>query len=173
MKVTAVLVLVLGFAAACASVPAGPTAVATLEPRSGSNVNGTVRFSEGADGAVTVAVDLTGATPGVHGFHVHEKGDCSAPDATSAGAHFDVGGHPHGAPDAASRHNGDFGNVTADANGVIRTTFITRGITVSPGETSVVGKAVLLHASPDDLTSQPAGNAGARIACGVANLQGM
>lgn len=149
----------------------GPTALATLEGRSGSTATGSVSFREASDGSVTVTIDISGVAPGTHGFHVHSTGDCSAADATSAGPHFDVGGNPHGAPGTAPHHTGDFGNLTADANGRIQTQFTTRSVTVAPGANSVVGKAVILHANADDLTSQPAGNAGARIACGVANLQ--
>jgi superoxide dismutase, Cu-Zn family len=172
MKYAIPALLVLSvLAAACATTSATqPAAVAALEPRSGSQASGTVRFVEGSDG-VTVIVDITGTTPGEHGFHVHDKGDCSAADATSAGPHYDVGGNPHGGPATPAHHTGDFGNLTADSSGAIRTQFTTRTITVGPGANSVVGKAVILHASADDLTSQPAGNSGARIACGVANLQ--
>jgi Cu-Zn family superoxide dismutase len=119
---------------------------------------------------VRVEVDLNGATTGIHGFHIHETGDCSAPDATSAGAHFNPSGAPHGSMSTAT-HAGDFGNLTADSSGRINTEFSTRSITVAPGDRSVLGKAVLLHASPDDLTSQPSGNSGARVACGVAVAQ--
>jgi superoxide dismutase, Cu-Zn family len=168
------LAMILSLAlAGCATQPTPvATAVANLEPRSGSNARGTVTFTENSDGTVNVAVSVSGVTPpGVHGFHVHETGDCSAADATSAGGHFDVGGNPHGGPNRPPHHTGDFGNLTADANGVISTRFTSRTIRVSPGPNSVVGKAVILHASRDDLTSQPAGDSGARIACGVANLQ--
>ena len=166
------LLVLIGFsvlAFGCRSMQ-GPTATASLEPRSGSNVSGTVVFTELADGSVRVNVNLTGATPGIHGFHVHENGDCSAPDATSAGAHFNPTGAPHGSMSTGT-HAGDFGNLTADSSGRIDTEFTTRSITVAPGERSVAGKAVLLHASPDDLTSQPSGNSGARVACGVAVAQ--
>jgi Cu-Zn family superoxide dismutase len=163
----------LGFlAAGCATQtsPMETSAIAILEPRSDSSASGTVRFVESPAG-VTVIVNISGTTPGPHGFHVHEKGDCSAPDATTAGPHFDVGGHPHGSPSAPAQHSGDFGNLTADASGQIRTQFVTRQVTVSPSPNSVVGRAVILHASADDLTSQPAGNSGARIACGLANIE--
>ncbi|HVT45997.1 MAG TPA: superoxide dismutase family protein [Thermoanaerobaculia bacterium] len=148
----------------------GLTATAVIEPRSGSNVSGTVSFVERADGSVTATVLLEGLTPGAHGFHVHEKGDCTAPDASSAGPHFSSGDHPHGPPGVTS-HAGDLGNVTADANGKVSTTIITESLTVSPGSRSVVGRAVVIHADPDDLKSQPAGNAGARIGCGIASLK--
>src|SRR5262245_41834291 len=115
-------------AAAPAAAPAAPAAhaapaaaaaqgaVATLEPTQGSQVRGTVSFSP-AQGGVRVVADITGLTPGEHGFHVHDKGDCSAPDATSAGGHFNPAGTPHGAPDAEKHHAGDLGNITAGSDG--------------------------------------------------------
>lgn len=147
-----------------------PTATAALEPRSGSNAAGTIAFFNQDDGSVRVKIDVTGVAPGVHGFHIHEKGDCSAADAMSAGAHFNPTSASHGGPDAASRHAGDFGNVTANAGGEIHTEIVTRSVTLDAGPSSAVGRAVVLHADPDDLVSQPAGNAGKRIACGVVRM---
>ena len=144
----------------------GPSAGATLAPISGSNATGTVTFTELGDGSVEVRADLRGVPPGVHGFHVHDKGDCGD-NGNAAGGHFNPTAAPHGAPDATSHHAGDFGNVTADANGIVSIRFTTRSITVEAGPNSVVGHAVILHANPDDLTTQPTGNAGGRIACGV------
>ena len=168
----AVAILVSGCATS-KSTTTGPMAVASLEARSGSTATGTVRFAEAADGQVTVSLDLMNVPAGTHGFHVHEKGDCSAPDASSAGGHFAPMGNPHGAPTAAQHHAGDFGNVTAGADGRVTTSFVTRSVTVSPGPTSIIGKSVILHEKADDLVTQPSGNAGARLACGVINLQGM
>jgi Cu-Zn family superoxide dismutase len=165
-KLTLISILVIA-AVGCASSRKGPMAMATLEPTTGSNARGTIHFQELADGSVDVQVDLTGVPPGVHGFHVHDKGDCGD-NGNAAGGHFNPMNMPHAAPDAASRHAGDFGNVTAGPNGEVHTTFNTRSITVREGTTSVSGHAVILHANPDDLTTQPTGNAGARIACGVA-----
>ncbi|MEO8218676.1 MAG: superoxide dismutase family protein [Acidobacteriota bacterium] len=166
-------VLISGCASKMSSSAAGPVAVATLEAKSGSTAHGTVRFAEAADGQVTVSLDLTNVPAGSHGFHVHEKGDCSSADASSAGGHFAPMGNQHGAPTAAQHHAGDFGNITVAADGNVKTSFVTRSVTVSPGPTSVVGKAVILHEKADDLVSQPSGNAGARISCGVINLLGM
>jgi superoxide dismutase, Cu-Zn family len=161
-----VTVLLLG---ACASAK-GPMAMATLSPTtSGSTAQGTVHFQELADGAVEVQVDLTGVPAGTHGFHVHEFGSC-ANNGEAAGGHFNPTNQPHASPEAVSHHAGDFGNVTADANGEVHTRFTTRSIMVSTDIRSVVGKAVILHANRDDLTTQPTGNAGGRIACGVAQL---
>lgn len=162
-----ILVLIAG----CAS-SNRPMASAMLTPISGSTATGTVHFQELSDGSVDVTADLTRVPAGVHGFHVHDKGDCSD-NGNAAGGHFNPMNMPHAAPDAQSHHAGDFGNVTADANGEIHTKFNTRSITVHSGMTSVVGHAVILHANPDDLTTQPSGNAGPRIACGVAALHDM
>ena len=168
MKKFAVLAVSILMLTACASTMR-PTASATLMPTSGSTAQGTVRFVQLADGAVQVNVDLTGVPPGVHGFHVHDKGDCGD-NGNAAGGHFNPTATAHGAPSDDPHHAGDFGNVTADANGVVRTSFTTRSVTVEAGANSAVGHAVILHANPDDLKTQPTGNAGGRIACGVVGM---
>jgi Cu-Zn family superoxide dismutase len=144
----------------------GAMAMASLNPSEGNAAKGMVHFQDQGDGSVEVVVDLTGVPPGVHGFHVHDKGDCGN-NGQNAGAHFNPMNLAHGAPDAQSHHAGDFGNVTADANGEIHTRFMTHSITVKDGASSVVGRSVVLHGNPDDLVSQPAGNAGPRIGCGI------
>lgn len=153
------------------------TATAKLESRSDSKVTGTVTFSEremshGDETMIVVDVryDITGITPGeTRGFHVHEVGDCSAPDAASAGPHFNPGSHEHGPMEHPMSHAGDLGNVTANpagrAEGLI--TGLTKLSLTSGAAGNIVGRAVVVHAQADDLTSQPAGNAGARVACGV------
>ena len=146
-----------------------PAAMVNLSPTANQTAKGTVHFTEMADGEVEVSVDLTGVAAGQHGFHVHDKGDCGD-NGNASGGHFNPTSTPHGAPTAAQHHAGDFGNVNADANGVVKTTFRTRAITVSPGPTSVVGHAIILHGGVDDLTTQPSGNAGPRIACGVVEV---
>ncbi len=171
MKKLALLSMVI-LVAGCASSKKGPMASAVLTPISGSSATGTVHFQELNDGSVDVTADLTNVPAGVHGFHVHEKGDCSN-NGMAAGGHFNPMNMPHAAPDAQSHHAGDFGNVTADAGGQVHAKFNTRAITVHDGVTSVVGHAVVLHGNADDLTSQPAGNAGPRIACGVVTLHDM
>lgn len=155
--------------AACATTM-GPTATATLASTSGSTAQGTVHFVQRADGSVEVTADLTGVPPGVHGFHVHEKGDCGD-NGMAAGGHFNPMAVAHGAPNEDPHHAGDFGNVTADANGAVHVKFTTRSVTVEAGANSAIGHAVILHANPDDLTTQPTGNAGGRIACGVVQAQ--
>jgi Cu-Zn family superoxide dismutase len=159
--------------AAPAPPPPAPekTAVATLESRSGSTVTGTVTFTERADD-VSVVIDLKGATPGEHAVHVHEKGDCSAPDAASAGGHFNPGGHAHGAPDSAvaEHHPGDFGNVVVGPDGTGKKELTTKSFRLTGEGVVVNGLAVIVHEKPDDF-SQPTGNAGGRQACGVVTLR--
>jgi superoxide dismutase, Cu-Zn family len=171
LKQTALLTLAAILTFGC-STRSGPMAMTTLAPTSGSSARGTVHMQELADGSVEVQVDLTGVPAGVHGFHVHERGDCGD-NGNAAGGHFNPTSAPHAAPSSASHHAGDFGNVTANSNGEVHTKFTTRSITVAEGSRSAIGKAVILHANPDDLTTQPTGNAGGRIACGVVELHSM
>ena len=147
-----------------------PMAMVVLTPTTNQTARGTVHFMEQKDGSVEVQVDLQNVPPGIHGFHVHENPSC-ADDAKAAGGHFNPTAAPHAGPDAASHHAGDFGNVTADGAGNVKTTFTTRSITVHDGPASVMSRSVVLHAQADDLTTQPSGNSGGRIACGV--VQGM
>lgn len=138
---------------------------ADLEPTQGHDVRGTVLF-EPAEGGVRVRADVRGLGGGRHGFHVHEVGDCSAPDASSAGGHFNPTGALHGAPDAKARHAGDLGNLEASTDGVARYERIDPMLALS-GPDSILGRSVVVHAGSDDLTSQPSGAAGPRVACGV------
>jgi len=147
----------------------GAMAMASINPSEGNTAKGSVHLQDQGDGSAEVVIDLTGVPPGVHGFHVHEKGDCGN-NGQNAGGHFNPNSMVHGAPDAQSHHAGDFGNVTADANGEVHTRFMTHSVTVKEGATSAVGHAIVLHANPDDLVTQPTGNAGGRIACGVVTL---
>src|ERR1700686_4018742 len=149
-----------------------PMAMATMAPTANQTAKGTVHFTELGDGSVDVNVDLTNVPPGTHGFHVHDKGDCGD-NGNAAGGHFNPTPAQHGAPTASSHHAGDFGNVTADASGNVKTKFNTRAVTVSPSSSSAVGHAVVLHGKEDDLTTQPTGNAGPPIACGVVTLMDM
>lgn len=151
-----------------AASPSNPaaTAAAALKPASGSQVSGTVTFTEMPDGGVRVVADISGLTPGIHGFHIHEKGDCSAPDATSAGGHFNPDHVQHGAPTAVSHHAGDLGNINADTSGHALLDSVIKGLTLT-GPDSIVGRGLIVHSAADDLKSQPAGNAGPRVACGV------
>jgi superoxide dismutase, Cu-Zn family len=146
------------------------TAMADLSPTAGNTVRGTVAFTQEA-GGVHIVADLSGLTPGDHGFHIHETGDCSAPDAASAGEHFNPSASMHGAPDAPARHAGDLGNITADASGNAKYDRVDPGLTLE-GEQSVIGRSVVVHVGADDMTSQPSGASGARAACGVISRPG-
>jgi Cu-Zn family superoxide dismutase len=141
-------------------------AIAVLHPTAGNKVSGTVTFTEVADG-VQVHADITGLTPGNHGFHVHEFGDCSAADLSSAGGHFNPAKKPHAGPDDAERHVGDMGNVEADASGKATLEYVDHQISLTNDQDSVIGRSVVVHAKADDLKTQPAGDSGARIACGA------
>lgn len=155
---------------ACQSSPvksAGNQAHATLEPRSNSSVKGNVDFFESGS-KVRVTAKVSGLMPGSqHGFHVHEKGDCSSPDAMSAGGHFNPDGNPHSNPGSEKRHAGDMNNLTADSKGEATASFEFDTIRIDEGKYGILNRAVVIHAQPDDYASQPAGNAGGRIACGV------
>ncbi|GAB5520807.1 MAG: superoxide dismutase family protein [Rhodothermales bacterium] len=142
-------------------------AVATLSPTEGNTAAGTVTFTAQQDGLL-VEANLTGLSEGMHGFHVHAVGDCSAPDGTSAGGHFNPGEAPHGAPDnlPSERHVGDLGNAEADADGNATYERVDAMLAFE-GAASIIGKAVIVHGGTDDLTSQPSGAAGPRVACGV------
>lgn len=146
-------------------------AVAELNPTEGNQVSGKVSFTN-QDGAVMIVGDLKGLEPGKHGFHVHETGDCSAPDASSAGGHFNPAGTPHGAPDnpPTQRHVGDLGNLEAGPDGMAHYERMDKVISLG-GPDSIVGRAVIVHGGADDLTSQPSGNAGPRVACGVIRIK--
>ncbi|MDO9355418.1 MAG: superoxide dismutase family protein, partial [Solirubrobacteraceae bacterium] len=143
-----------------------PRAMAPLQAKSGSAVAGTIWFTQQADG-VRVVARVSGLTANrEHGFHVHETGDCSAPDGMSAGGHFNPTAQPHG-PQGAPHHGGDMPSLKADAMGNAEATFTLDGVAVGTGPTGLIGKGVIVHAQPDDYKTQPTGNAGGRIACGV------
>lgn len=144
-------------------------AKAMLMAREGSTVAGMVTFTE-ADGGVTIVAHITGAPPGSLGFHVHEFGDCSSADFKSAGGHFNPTEMPHGGPADLERHAGDLGNVEVAEDGTAHHETTSSMLTVSEGPNSVVGLGVILHEKADDLVSQPTGDAGGRIACGVIEL---
>src|SRR3954447_16833357 len=138
MKKLLVVLIALVFAACAHS--RGPMAMATLDSTSGSTAKGTVHFQNLGDEGVEVVADLTGVPPGVHGFHVHENGDCGN-NGQAAGGHFNPMNMPHAAPDAASHHAGDFGNVTADEKGEVHARFNTHSLSVGAGSNSSVGHA--------------------------------
>ena len=162
----AVVPLVALLAACAGGGTGGPSAEAVMSPTKGNSASGTVSFRQEGDSVVVVA-RISGLTPGAHGFHIHEKGDCSAPDATSAGGHFNPTGKAHGHPDHADHHAGDMPQLTADATGNASLTATLPGLSIGSGAANIVGRGVIVHAAPDDYKTQPTGNSGARVACGV------
>jgi Cu-Zn family superoxide dismutase len=146
--------------------PAVTMATAAIEARSSSAVSGTATFEQ-VGNKVKIVVEVSGATPGQHGLHIHEKGDCSAPDAKSAGDHFNPGKMEHGSPDKPMRHAGDFGNITVADDGKGRLELESDQLSVSAGANGALGRAIVLHEKPDDTVTQPSGNSGARIGCGA------
>lgn len=155
--------------AACATSSSRSSASVTLAPASGQTTAGTLTLVPMGNG-VHITGNIAGLKAnGTHGFHIHEKGDCSAADFTSAGGHFNPNAQPHGRASQGAHHLGDQDNLTANANGVARVDAHFDGAVIGSGAAlnDVVGKAVIVHADPDDYTTQPTGNAGGRIACGV------
>ena len=153
--------------AVCATLPAhAQSAMARLEPTKGNATAGTVAFTQKGD-KVVVEAKVSGLTPGGHGFHIHEKGDCSSGDGMSAGGHFNATGKPHGNPGGPDHHTGDMPMLVADASGNASLSMELYPMTIGSGATDIVGKAVIVHQDPDDYTTQPTGNSGARVACGV------
>ena len=144
-------------------------ATCKLDSKSGSKVVGMITFTKAGDD-VQVVGDITGLTAGKHGFHIHEKGDCSAPDAASAGAHFNPTNQHHGGTTTPpERHTGDLGNIEANAEGVATLDWTDSQLGFD-GHHGIVGRAVIVHAKADDLKTQPTGDAGGRLACGVIGI---
>ncbi|MGE5472537.1 MAG: superoxide dismutase family protein [Bacteroidota bacterium] len=149
---------------------AAPRAVSALQPTAGSQVSGEVTFSA-VGSKLRVVAEVSGLTPGAHGFHIHERGDCGSPDGSSAGGHFNPAGKPHGNPELADHHGGDMPQLIADAEGHARLTAYVDGVRIGEGADGIIGRSVIVHASPDDFRTQPTGNSGARLACGVISLK--
>jgi Cu-Zn family superoxide dismutase len=144
----------------------GPTkAIAVLHSTMGNNAKGLVTFTKEEDGVRVIAV-FEGVPAGVHGFHIHEFGDCSSADGTAAGGHFNPQNMEHAGPMAEKRHVGDLGNITADESGKAQLNYVDKHLAFS-GPNSILGRGLILHAKADDLKTQPTGDAGGRIACGV------
>ena len=145
----------------------GPRAAAQLEPTRGNTASGRIEFVQQGD-RVLITGTLSGLKPGAeHGFHVHEKGDCSSGDGLSAGGHFNPGGKPHGHHGMGEHHTGDLPSLKADASGVAAIHFESRTIRVGSSANDIVGKGLIVHRDPDDFKTQPTGNAGPRLACAV------
>lgn len=142
------------------------SAIALLYPTEGNEVNGQVTFSKMIDGRIKVNVEVYNLSPGLHGFHVHEFGDCSSSDGKSAGGHFFTEHDHHGALDEMETHIGDLGNLDANKDGVAKATFITDKLSFS-GKGSIIGRGLIVHDGADDTKTQPTGAAGGRVACGV------
>lgn len=175
MKTTRIILLftafssLTGIAAFAAQTPAATNTVtraqATVEPTQANNARGTVTFTQEKDG-IKVTAEITGLTPGKHGFHIHEYGDCRAPDATSAGGHFNPDHVAHAGPDAKVHHEGDMGNLVADNAGDAKYEYLDKSLSFHNAH-SILGRSVIIHEHADDLISQPVGNSGARVACGI------
>ncbi|MCB1058537.1 MAG: superoxide dismutase family protein [Acidobacteria bacterium] len=148
------------------------SAEAPLQGVAGSEVSGKVTFTQENGGPVHIVADISGASPGMHGFHIHETGDCSAPDFTSAGGHFNPGDTIHGAPTDPEHHAGDLGNIEVGEDGTGHLEIDSSDVTLGPGPTSIIDLGLIVHEKADDLVSQPTGAAGARIACGVIKADG-
>ncbi len=151
----------------CAMPGGGAAVEARLAPTRGSMTDGSVRFvQEGAK--VRVSGSIRGLKPNAdHGFHIHEKGDCSSGDGMSAGGHFNPASAPHGQAGQGAHHAGDLPSLKADGNGTARVDALIDGVTVAAGPTSVVSRGLIVHRDPDDYRTQPTGNAGPRLACAV------
>ncbi len=162
------LVLLGGLVAAstaCSKPAAKHSKTAKIQPKSGSKLGGTVELTEKKSGGVEVVVTVHDAPAGVHGVHIHQKGDCSGADGKTAGGHFNPEGHKHGLPTEAEHHLGDLGNITIDAKGQGRLSLFVKGANLTAGDAkSFLGRALIIHAKKDD-GGQPTGNAGARLGC--------
>lgn len=136
--------------------------VAVVHPTEGNTASGVVHF-DAVDGGVQISGEISGISSGLHGFHIHQYGDCSAADGTSAGGHYNPAGVDHAGPDAEVSHMGDLGNIEANADGVATFDAIFPAVDMA----MITGRGLIVHAGEDDLTSQPTGAAGARLGCGV------
>jgi len=152
---------------ACAGPRPDAAATANLQPTRGNTASGTVRFVQNGD-QMRVTGEVTGLKPGAeHGFHIHEKGDCSSGDGMSTGGHFNPVASVHGQHGQGAHHVGDLPSLKADAQGVAKIDFTSPSLTLKPGATSILDKGLIVHRDPDDYKTQPTGNSGPRVACGV------
>lgn len=165
LSMLAVITVVLGTRS---DVIAAPSQSAMAVVRGEGGVNGTIRFQSKGN-QLEVTAEVSGLTAKEHAIHIHEFGDCSAADFSSAGPHYNPLGHKHGAPTSTDRHVGDLGNLQADQNGQVRRVTLDPLLSLD-GAHSIVGRAVIVHERADDLKTDPTGDAGGRIACGVIGL---
>ena len=143
-------------------------ATAVIHPTKGQSVSGVVKFEQ-TDAGCKITWELLGLTPGKHGFHIHEFGDCNCEDGKCAGSHFNPEGKKHGGPTSAERHVGDLGNVVADDKGVAKGEMVDKLVSLG-GAHSIVGRAVIVHEKEDDMKTDPTGDAGGRIGIGVIGI---
>ena len=149
------------------STPTAKQAIATIAPTSGNSVTGMAVFTQNGD-QITLTIEIQNASPGLHAVHIHENGDCSSPDGKSAGGHWNPTGVAHGKWGEGEFHLGDIGNITVGEDGTGSIGLTTDLWEIGTGsDIDVVGRGIIVHADADDFTSQPSGNAGARIGCGV------
>ena len=155
------------FLSACATTPSGPSASARLMATKGNTVTGDIQFVQKGD-KVLVTGDVRGLQPNTeHGFHVHEKGDCSSGDGMGTGGHFNPDGKTHGAHEHSMHHAGDLPSLKADASGIARISFESSSIALGHGTADILGRGLIVHRDADDYQTQPTGNSGPRVACGV------
>lgn len=148
------------------TIPEITQATAVISPTEGNNTAGVVTFTQ-TDNGVRVEATISGLDQETrHGFHIHQYGDCRAPDGTSAAGHFNPEGVEHGAPTDDVRHVGDLGNLPTNAQGTADVDFVDSHLELN-GANSILGRGVIVHAGTDDFESQPTGAAGSRLACGV------
>ncbi|OGR84995.1 MAG: hypothetical protein A2901_06000 [Elusimicrobia bacterium RIFCSPLOWO2_01_FULL_54_10] len=163
-----ILAVIAGF---CSTARADIMARAELSHTEGQTAGGVVNFDE-IKGHVRVSGKLTGLSANsVHAIHIHDNGDCSGPKAEAAGAHFNPAGKRHGGPNSDEHHSGDMGNIRTNKQGIAEFSFITTEFSLTGGATSqIINRSMVLHKKEDDLVSQPAGNSGSRIACGIIRI---
>lgn len=140
-------------------------AICVIQPTTGNQTKGWVSFTQ-VSGGILVVAEVEGLSPGSHGFHIHQFGDCSSGDGKSAGGHFNPHGKAHGGPDKLVRHVGDLGNLEADEAGKASYYRVDNRLSLE-GRSNIIGRGIIIHAKVDDLNSQPTGAAGARVGCGV------
>lgn len=143
-------------------------AIALITPTQGNKIHGVVTFTQEGNG-VRIVADISDATPGSHGFHIHEFGNCACPDGNCTGSHYNPTNKQHGARTSAERHVGDFGNIEVNEQGIGHLDVVDSVISLN-GPHAIIGRSVVVHGQADDLTSQPSGNAGSRIGCGVIGI---
>jgi Cu-Zn family superoxide dismutase len=166
LAIAIILLLIIGCKSGGSGCKVSNQVQLVFESKSGSNANGSGTFTE-KNGKVTFTASMKNLTPGLHAIHIHEKADCSAADASSAGAHWNPTFQKHGKWGSESYHRGDIGNFTADEKGNGNITFSTDQwcIGCADANKDILGKSIIVHLNPDDFVTQPTGNAGGRIAC--------